>query len=100
MGGYDRKNTFENLKKYKNKIKKVYLFGEMKNKLKEFFDEIGVPNLVCSIELSVIIFFNESSNNDVLLFSPGNPSYDEFKSFEERGVYFKNMVQKFGIKKA
>lgn len=32
------------------------------------------------------------SHRDVVLFSPGGTSHDEFKNFEERGLYFKRWV--------
>ena len=34
------------------------------------------------------------SENQMLLFSPGFKSFDQFNNFEERGIYFKNLIKK------
>lgn len=39
--------------------------------------------------------FSVSKVNDTVLLSPGGTSLDEFKSFEDRGNFFKNNVQEF-----
>lgn len=40
----------------------------------------------------------QSSPDDVLLFSPGAASFDEFRDFEERGRYFKQLVNEQSAK--
>lgn len=53
------------------------IFGRKYNNLKE----------------ATLSAFSQSKQNDIILLSPGGASFDEFKSFEDRGTYFKNLVQ-------
>ena len=39
--------------------------------------------------------FQKVKENDIVLLSPGGTSLDEFKSFEDRGSFFKNKILKF-----
>ncbi|NUN04309.1 MAG: UDP-N-acetylmuramoyl-L-alanine--D-glutamate ligase [Bdellovibrio sp.] len=39
--------------------------------------------------------FNEAKKGDTVLLSPGGTSLDEFKSFEDRGNFFKKSVEEF-----
>ena len=38
-------------------------------------------------------------NSKIILFSPSAASFDQFKNFEERGVYFNKLVRQIIIKK-
>lgn len=90
-GGFNKHISFNKLKDYKDKVDKVILFGETKNKLKEVFtDAILVDNLKEAVKLSKEI----SKKDDVVLFSPACASFDQFKDYEVRGELFKEYVNK------
>ena len=44
------------------------------------------------------IFFDiskQSKRKNIILFSPAGASFDSFKNFEDRGMYFNKLVKKF-----
>ncbi|MCK9224142.1 MAG: UDP-N-acetylmuramoyl-L-alanine--D-glutamate ligase [Candidatus Muirbacterium halophilum] len=67
INDFNDKIDFMNLKRYKD------------YKLKDIFEEV----------------LNNSQENEILLFSPGMPSFDNFKNFEERGTFFKTQLKEF-----
>lgn len=90
-GGHDKHTGFNELKPYLNRIKKMYVFGETKNQLKELYkDAILTENMEEAINKA----FSNSDSGDIILLSPLCSSYDQFKNFEERGEIFKKIVNK------
>lgn len=72
-----------------NNIKNIYKIGHASLALSEI---LGTDHLYESLD----VFFKSfpSVKSEVLLFSPGFPSFDEFKNFEKRGEFFKSFFQK------
>ncbi|NQS88964.1 UDP-N-acetylmuramoyl-L-alanine--D-glutamate ligase [Patescibacteria group bacterium] len=96
MGGRDKGGDFSKLKQMiKKKVKLILLLGEAKPKIKEQL--LSVKNLVevDSIEEAVRIGFKMAKKGDCVLLSPGCSSFDQFKSYKERGNVFKEEVKKF-----
>lgn len=91
-GGYDENVSFDLLKQYESKLKRVYLFGQSKYKLKEVFDK-GI--LVEDMKEAFSLAIKEIEAGDVVLLSPACASYDQFKNFEERGQIFKTLVNDY-----
>ena len=99
---YQKKNDFFDFKIIKNKIIKAYIIGknttfftkQIKNKI-----DYTVSN---NLQNAINCVFNDikfsALKNKTILFSPAAASYDQFKSFEERGHIFKNLCNK-SIKK-
>lgn len=76
-------------------IKYVLINGENRFTLKKQFDEYNV-NVILYENLNILLD-NISlylDNIDEIIFSPGSQSYDQFKSFEERGEIFKSKLVK------
>ena len=48
-----------------------------------------------SIKKIFKIIKNEKKDKKTILFSPCAASFDEFKNFEERGIYFDKLVKKY-----
>ncbi len=90
-GGFDRNEDLTCLKPYLNKIKKVYTYGQTKNKVYNFMINNNVDievfnNLEEAFKKSLIDRVNE-----IILFSPMFASFDEYKNYIERGIYFNNL---------
>ncbi len=88
-GGYDKKVSFDILKQYNSKIKKVFAFGEVKQLFSSIFDHVALcDNLQEALQKANDI----AVKGDIILLSPGCASYDQFESFEHRGDVFIELV--------
>ncbi|TGB00203.1 UDP-N-acetylmuramoyl-L-alanine--D-glutamate ligase [Sporolactobacillus shoreae] len=98
-GGLDRGNTFDALVPdlKKARIKAVLLFGQTTAKLKDACEKAGIPTIrpVENVEAAVPEAFSLSKPGDVILLSPACASWDQYKSFEQRGDIFIDEVNKF-----
>jgi UDP-N-acetylmuramoylalanine--D-glutamate ligase len=98
-GGLDRGNTFDALipDLKKASIKAVLLFGETTEKLKDACEKAGIPIIkpMKNVETAVPEAFALSQPGDVILLSPACASWDQYKSFEQRGDIFIDEVNKF-----
>ena len=94
MGGRDKKLSFDNLlPEIAKKCRDVVTFGESSQIFK---DRIILPEVKVherkflgeafklAVELSV--------PGDCILLSPGGTSFDQYRTFEERGAEFKKLV--------
>lgn len=70
----------------------IVLVGECKERLNRALGEHSQIFIVGSFEESVLLAYQKSRTGDVILLSPGNPSTDFFRDYEERGNYFKKLV--------
>lgn len=100
MGGFDRQLPLENFAKgiasESGKIRKVLLIGASAERTAQAFSSIGFSNYTISKETFIAnIVANATSYakpGDSVVLSPGFPSFDMFKNFEERGLEFKKAV--------
>lgn len=89
-GGLDRGDQFDGLIPYLKNVKACVLFGETKDKLAEMarLAEINVIHLVEDVEAATKKAYELSAAGDVILLSPACASWDQYKTFEERGDMF------------
>lgn len=90
LGGKLRSNSVEEfkiLKKYK--FKNVFVYGEARELLVTILDAE-----VCQDLQSVFTKLKELGSGNVI-FSPGFPSFDLYKNFEQRGIHFNELVASF-----
>lgn len=93
LGGLDRKHSFDGLIEYMNNVKLVVCYGETKNRIKEFCDNLNIECIVKdTLVESAEVAINNSIKGDVILLSPACASWDQFKDFEERGRVFKEYI--------
>ncbi|WP_216830873.1 UDP-N-acetylmuramoyl-L-alanine--D-glutamate ligase [Alkalihalobacterium elongatum] len=95
-GGLDRGNSFNAFIPSLEKVKAVVTFGETKEKIKAAAKEAGVAIIeeVLDVAEAVPAAYNLSSAGDVILLSPACASWDQYKTFEQRGDIFINAVEK------
>ena len=79
---------------------KAYIFGKNKNffinKIKKFMKYETFSNLNSLVKkLSLEIKFDKNKIHKTILFSPSAASFDNFKNFEKRGKYFKQLIKKY-----
>lgn len=92
-GGKDKGGDFEKLKMpVEERVKKIILLGEAKEKLKKVLRNTVSMEEASSMEEAVSRGFLEASPGDVVLLAPACTSFDMFQNFEERGRIFKQAV--------
>lgn len=97
-GGFDRKADFSELAQViaKKEVKKVVLIGQTAETIATALNNAGYNNyeIIKSKDFKAIIQKAQSytSEGDLVLLSPGCPSFDMFKNFEERGKQYQKIV--------
>lgn len=98
VGGKDRGADFTDLQKslLNSTVKGVLTFGETNLQLAKMAREIGITETDTFSTVAECVRFAQSISkpNDTVLFSPGCASWDAYTSYEERGIDFKNSIQK------
>ncbi|SDJ03574.1 UDP-N-acetylmuramoyl-L-alanine--D-glutamate ligase [Salimicrobium halophilum] len=94
-GGLDRGNAFDELIPYLPKVKHFVLFGETAGKLEALARDSDIPFVsVETMEDAVEAAYRVSLKGDVILLSPACASWDQYRTFEERGNKFIAAVHK------
>lgn len=94
-GGYDRKENLNCLLSYLSRIKKVFTYGQTKDKVYNFMINHNVDCEICDSLDVALKKALEFRINETVLFSPMFASFDSFKNYLERGNYFSNLVIKY-----
>ena len=99
LGGIPKKSDQFKLSKKHCKNFKAYIFSkhhkEFKKNLK---NKIIVKNLEDLKDILNEIFLDikkKKLEKNIILFSPAGASFDNFKNFEDRGLYFNKLIKKF-----
>lgn len=95
-GGLDRGNDFDDLIPYFNQVKHMVTYGQTRDKLIDSAKKAGMKAVksVDNVEDAVNEAFAHSEVGDIILLSPACASWDQFKTFEERGNKFIQAVHK------
>ena len=99
LGGIYKKNDEFNLpKKYFYRIK-AFIYGKntkfFRKKLDGKITFENFNNLKDAIRKIFKLIKKEKIYNTTILFSPCAASFDSFKNFEHRGLYFNNLIKKY-----
>ncbi|KRL63470.1 UDP-N-acetylmuramoyl-L-alanine--D-glutamate ligase [Lactobacillus psittaci] len=95
-GGLDRGFTFDPLVDlFKKHVKSIVLYGETKYLLADAARKAGIKaiKIVDTLEEAVPVAYDLCEKGDILLFSPACASWDQFKTFEQRGDCFVSYVK-------
>lgn len=95
-GGLDRGNEFDELKSSMKNVKAIITFGETAEKIERVAKEIGITTIkrVDNVVSAVPVAFELSDEGDCILLSPACASWDQYKTFEQRGDMFMEAVHK------
>lgn len=95
-GGLDRGFTFDSLVPLlKEHVKAVVLYGETRYLLADAARKAGIKEIkiVNTLKEAVPTAYKLTQPGDVLLLSPACASWDQFKTFEQRGDYFMEYIK-------
>lgn len=94
LGGYDRGHSFHDLDNSMKNVKCVICFGETKNRIEEFCNDL---NIKCykknTLKEAMGVVKDISTPGDIVLLSPACASWDQYDKFEDRGDEFKKLVR-------
>ncbi|MFC4320274.1 UDP-N-acetylmuramoyl-L-alanine--D-glutamate ligase [Litchfieldia salsa] len=95
-GGLDRGNDFDELVPELKNVKTLIVFGETADKISKAGKDAGIDTIkhVDNVEIAVQEAYDTSVEKDIILLSPACASWDQYKTFEERGDIFINAVHK------
>lgn len=98
-GGLDRGISFDTLQESFRSLKAVVTFGETAKKMAKTAQQAGIKSIhrVDNVEEAVPLAFRLSAPGDVILLSPACASWDQYRTFEERGDMFINSVHKLKV---
>lgn len=94
-GGYDKGSDFKDLfNRHHDGIAALYLFGETKNIIADEAKGEGVQKIYLfeTMEEATEQAMRDAVEGDIVLLSPACASWDQFKSYEERGDQFKALI--------
>ena len=99
VGGIPKKKDKLNLpNKYFRNIK-VYVFGKNYKKfLNDFKDKVKLKrfkNIKSALDAVIVNIKKKGLIKNTILFSPASASFDTFKNFEDRGLYFNKLIKKY-----
>ncbi len=91
VGGKEKNLSMDCLKEHLGHVKKVIGYGACGKRLVN--DLVGEDGLYFeTMDEALMNAKNIAIKGDVVLLSPSTSSFDQFKSFEHRGIYFKELV--------
>jgi UDP-N-acetylmuramoylalanine--D-glutamate ligase len=98
LGGRDKDLPWDEIAKLIHKrVDHVVLFGEAAELIQKAISAVGAERSVDlrrtkNLKEAVATAAEVATAGDIVLFSPGGTSYDEFKDFAERGENFRKWV--------
>lgn len=95
LGGLKRKEDWYELKNYLCNLKCVYVYGENRYAIKKVLDENKQKNFIFeTLEETINVLQINNNETNIILFSPGAPSTDQYKNYIERGIKFNEYILK------
>ncbi|MFA5780192.1 MAG: UDP-N-acetylmuramoyl-L-alanine--D-glutamate ligase [Elusimicrobiota bacterium] len=93
LGGLDKGSPYTPLiPLIKNNVKKIIAIGEAKKKI--FTQLKGATDIILldNVEAAVKKASEFAASGDIVMLSPACASFDQFKNYEQRGKFFKKVV--------
>ena len=90
VGGYEKGLDMSEMRKYMSKVKQVIGYGAAGKRIAS--DLVDNPIIVTTLDEAVQKAKGIAVKGDTVLLSPTTSSFDQYKSYEERGRHFKSIV--------
>ncbi|TCI55909.1 UDP-N-acetylmuramoyl-L-alanine--D-glutamate ligase [Exiguobacterium sp. SH1S21] len=95
-GGLERGADLTSLVPAMKRVKAVIAYGETAERFKTLSESENIPaQAVATLDEAVPLAFEQSVAGDVILLSPACASWDQYKTFEERGEHFVKLVNAY-----
>lgn len=95
-GGLERGADLTSLVPALGRVKAIVAYGETADRFKSLGEAEQIPSFaVDTLEAAVPLAFEQSATDDVILLSPACASWDQYKTFEERGEHFVRLVNAY-----
>lgn len=94
LGGLERGQNFDDLKKFIKNVKAIIGIGECRERIKEFGNKNNIPTYIHEHLKDGFKEINKiMEKGDIVLLSPASASWDQYKECEVRGQEFKDLVK-------
>ena len=96
LGGLNRNQDYHELDEYITHVKYIYAIGEVTDNVFEYAKSMNIPCYKGYTLDEAMRFLKQNiKSGEVVLLSPGASSQDQYLHFEDRGIEFKNIVEKY-----
>jgi UDP-N-acetylmuramoylalanine--D-glutamate ligase len=90
-GGYDRKEEINIIEEDLFNVVRIYVYGQVKDKLYNYLKRKKEVYIFDTLKEATLKALNDRLD-EVVLYSPMFASYDQYSSYEERGLEFSRIV--------
>lgn len=94
-GGYDRSIEINLSKVARDNIEIVLCYGQTKQLVKNYFEKYSIPVLIFDKLKDAVIFALKIKKENTILYSPMFASFDQYKSYIERGLEFEKLINNY-----
>ena len=94
MGGIPKESDFSEIIQYSESIKSIIAYGVASDDIYNSLSDSCKVLKIEKFEQAINSAIDLAERGDSVLMSPGCSSYDQFKNFEERGNFFKSIVER------
>ena len=100
-GGVNKRLSFQNLGLLvSDKVSKAFLFGRDQEEIRSAWGRFTECFLYRTLDRAVRAAFQQARAGDVVLFSPGCASFDQFQSYADRGDQFCSLVDELRLQQS
>ena len=100
-GGLNKRLSFQNLGHLVSvKVSKAFLFGRDQEEIRSALGRFTECFLCWTLDRAVRAAFRQARSGDVVLFSPGCASFDQFQDYADRGDQFCSLVDNLRLQQS
>lgn len=100
-GGLNKRLSFQNFGRLASvKVSKAFLFGRDQEEVRSALGRFTECLLCWTLDKAVRAAFRQARSGDVVLFSPGCASFDQFQNYADRGAQFCSLVDDWRLQQS